>query len=415
MNKQPAKGTVEFEHVSKRYRLDTFGSLRNTVSALFSRNGNSNEGRRTIWALRDVSFRIAPGQSLGLIGPNGSGKTTTLKLLSNITKSTTGQITVTGRTSALIELGAGFHPELSGRENIYLNGAILGLRRHEITHKLDAIIAFAELERFIDMPVKRYSSGMYVRLGFAVAAHVEPDILLVDEVLAVGDSSFRVRCIEYMRKLRRQGTTVVFISHNMHLVRQTCDSVLLLAKGQICAEGEPSTVIAEYERLLRSRDSGLEAHDECNQTIFDSQGDLILTAVEITSSTQSRPRGLASCLPAKLCIYYKAGSPQEIGRIDIKVIRDDGTLCSTIDSVGTADPSLHLHKLSGNGVIEVSYEPLQLTTGKYFVLVQITDPGDGIIIASGQSNPFYVYEDYMLPGPGIYIPLVRWSKRTLES
>ena len=179
-------GSVVFEGVSKLYRLGGLSTLRSAVAELTSRRRDRSLG--DFWALKDVSFRVEPGESLGLIGPNGAGKTTTLKLLSNITRPTEGRVVVQGRLSSLIELGAGFHPELTGRENIYLNGAILGLKRREIARKFDDIVVFSELERFLDTPVKRYSSGMFVRLAFAVAAHVEPEVLLVDEVLAVGDA-----------------------------------------------------------------------------------------------------------------------------------------------------------------------------------------------------------------------------------
>jgi len=409
------KGTVIFDQVSKRYRLGAQGTLRGTVSALLSHLRNGGDAQRTLWALRDVSFRVEPGESLGLIGPNGAGKTTALKLLSGITQPTTGQIVVQGRVSSLIELGAGFHPELTGRDNTYLNGAILGLKRHEIARKLDDIIAFSELERFIDTPVKRYSSGMYVRLGFAVAAHVEPDVLLVDEVLAVGDASFRHRCIQHMRELQRSGTTVVFVSHNMHLVRDVCCSALLLMNGQIRAEGEPSVVISEYERLLLSDDPLEAQQDKLLEPAFSSSGSLILTAVEVLPPSQSTDNRLASHLPAKVKIHYRAPSPQQIGRVDIRMVRHDSTLCNAIDSIGAAGVDLQLRKVSGYGVIEVTYEPLQLTAGKYVTVVRITDPSDCIVIASGQSRPFYVYEEYSVPEPGVFIPLVHWSKRGSET
>jgi lipopolysaccharide transport system ATP-binding protein len=415
MNDRTTKGVVEFEHVSKRYRLGTLGTLRGAVSALLSRGRHSDNPRCVVWALRNVSFRVEPGGSLGLIGPNGAGKTTTLKLLSNITWPTTGRIAVHGRVSSLIELGAGFHPELTGRENIYLNGAILGLRRHEITRKLDDIIAFSELERFIDTPVKRYSSGMYVRLGFAVAVHVQPDILLVDEVLAVGDTSFRHRCIQHMRELRQQGTSIVFVSHNMHQVREMCDTTLLLMNGQIRAAGEPSAVIAEYESLMHSGDWPQQPQGQYEEPIAESRSNLLLRDVEIASSGRHVRKGLASHLPAKLRIHYQAVAPQQIGRVDIRIIRNDSTLCCAVDSIGTANADLRLRRLSGSGIIEVIFEPLQLTTGMYIALVQVTDPGDSLIIASGQSRPFNVYEDYNIYEPGVYTPLVRWSRHALES
>jgi lipopolysaccharide transport system ATP-binding protein len=408
MRSDMARGTIEFEQVSKRYRLGSLGTLRGAVSDLLSR-GREEDRRRLMWALRDVSFRVEPGHALGLIGPNGAGKTTALKLLSNITRPTSGRIEVQGRVSSLIELGAGFHPELTGRENIYLNGAILGLRRSEIARKLDDIIAFSELERFIDTPVKRYSSGMYVRLGFAVAAHVEPDVLLVDEVLAVGDTSFRHRCIKHMRALREKGTSIVFVSHNMHQVRDMCDSTLLMMRGQIHAQGEPSAVIAEYESLMRSGILSQEAEGEFGAPMAESQGSLIIKSVEIASMGQSNGNELPSHCPAKLRVAFEAVAPEQIGRVDVRIIRDDSTLCSAVDSVGSSDAGLSLRELSGKGVIEVTYDPLQLTSGKYVALVQVTDPGDSIVIASGQSRPFGVLENYNIYEPGVYTPLVRWK------
>lgn len=415
MMKHIPKGTVEFENVSKRYRLGTLGTLRGTVSAMLSRGKDRDNWRRTLWALRDVSFRVEPGASLGLIGPNGAGKTTTLKLLSNITRPTSGRIAVHGRVSALIELGAGFHPELTGRENVYLNGAILGLRRQEITRKLDAIIAFSGLERYIDTPVKRYSSGMYVRLGFAVAAHVEPDILLVDEVLAVGDASFRHRCIQHMRELQHKGTSVIFVSHNMHLVRNMCDAVLLMMHGQIQAKGKPADVIAEYEQLLFSGDSTSIQQDGSARPSFGEEAPLILTAAEVESADLGAGNLLASDLPAKLRIYYKAAAPQQIGRVDVRMHRDDGTLCSTADSSLSENGSMALCELSGNGVIEVIYDPLQLTTGRYVVSVQITEPSDSLVIASVQSEAFYVHAEGSGINRGVYVPRVSWMQLDLRA
>jgi lipopolysaccharide transport system ATP-binding protein len=412
MRELAAKGTIEFQHVSKRYRLGTLGTLRGAISSVLSRGDKPNHTPHVLWALRDVSFRVKQGESLGLIGPNGSGKTTTLKLLSNITRPTSGRIEVHGRLSCLIELGAGFHLELTGRENIFLNGAILGLNRHEIMRKLDEIVAFCELERFIDTPVKRYSSGMYVRLGFSIAAHVEPDILLVDEVLAVGDASFRHRCIRRMRELQRNGTTVLFVSHNMHLIRDMCDSALLLMHGQICAIGEPPTVIKEYERLLLTTSFSETSPPELSEPAFQSQDGLILTAVEVVSPIQSSAKALASHLPAKVMISYRAVLPQQIGRIDIRVIRDDSTLCSASDSSRMTDASSELHRLSGSGVIEATYDPLQLATGRYFVIVRITDSSDSIVLASGQSQPFHVYAADSVPEPGVFIPRMSWAKHT---
>jgi ABC-type polysaccharide/polyol phosphate transport system ATPase subunit len=419
MSNHMTEHSIEFENVSKRYRLGTLGTLRGTVSALFSKDDSANNWRRTLWALRDVSFLVEPGGSLGLIGPNGAGKTTILKLLSSITRPTSGRIAVQGRISSLIELGAGFHPELTGRDNIYLNGAILGLTRREITRKLDDIIAFSELERFIDTPVKRYSSGMYVRLGFAVAAHVQPDVLLVDEVLAVGDASFRERCLNHMRKLRQSGTTVVFVSHNMYLVETMCERVLLLANGQVRAEGKASAVIAEYERLMQSGGLRQESEQTTGESSgFDAEAGLTLTRAEIVPATESSTEGLISHLPAVVRIYYNAPTPIRIGRISIFMMRKDkkGILCSTGDSSKADGDHQQLHELSGSGVIEVTYDPLQLTSGYHFFEVAVTDASDAKVLAWLESPSFYVYapSETVSPDKGIFVPQLSWTKRGLE-
>jgi len=248
------KPAVRFENVSKRYELGTGqASLKRLVTKPIKRligRKNKLHPSQVLWALRDVSFAVEPGSALGLVGPNGSGKTTSLKLLSKITFPTSGKIDVNGRISALIELGAGFHPDLTGRENVYLNGTILGMKRQEIDERFDQIVEFSGLERFIDTPVKRYSSGMYVRLGFSVAAHVEPDVLLVDEVLAVGDAQFRQKCAQRIEELQKIGTTIVFVAHNLYLVRSVCDKAVFLLNGETQQMGDVDDVISSYENWL---------------------------------------------------------------------------------------------------------------------------------------------------------------------
>jgi len=199
-----------------------------------------------VWALRDINFEIRRGEAVGIIGRNGAGKSTLLKILSRITEPSNGRVTIGGRVASLLEVGTGFHPELTGRENIYLNGTILGMTRKEIKRKFDEIVAFAEVEKYLDTPVKRYSSGMYVRLAFSVAAHLEPEILLVDEVLAVGDAAFQKKCLGKMGDVAREGRTLLFVSHNMTAIKSLCSKAVLLKKGQIVNTGEPASVVPDY-------------------------------------------------------------------------------------------------------------------------------------------------------------------------
>src|ERR671939_966590 len=248
---------VTVENVSKRYRIGglhpgyfTFREMiEGVVLAPFRRrqtNGDGADERRTLWALKDINLEVRQGELVGIIGHNGAGKSTLLKILSRITKPTTGRVALYGRVGSLLEVGTGFHPELTGRENIYLNGAILGMRRTEIARKFDEIVEFAEVEKFIDTPVKHYSSGMYMRLAFAVAAHLEPEILFVDEVLAVGDASFQARSLGRIEELGTRGRTVLFVSHSMPAVLRLCSRVLLLDGGRVIADGPTHQAVRHY-------------------------------------------------------------------------------------------------------------------------------------------------------------------------
>jgi lipopolysaccharide transport system ATP-binding protein len=249
---------ISVRNVSKQYRLGAAGihypTLRASIMGALSapmrmltrrRNGNGSQ-RELLWALKDVTFDVRAGEALGIVGRNGAGKSTLLKILSRITKPTSGGVDLYGRVGSLLEVGTGFHPELTGRENIYLNGAILGMRREEITRKFDEIVAFAEVEKFLDTPVKFYSSGMYVRLAFAVAAHLEPEILIVDEVLSVGDAAFQKKCLGKMSEVAHTGRTVLFVSHDLNAVNSLCERAILLHDGAIILEGSPRDVTAHY-------------------------------------------------------------------------------------------------------------------------------------------------------------------------
>ena len=254
---------IAIRGVSKHYRLGQsqapYLTLRESLTDLVrrrARGARQGDGAdRGVWALRDVSFEIPAGEAVGLIGRNGAGKSTLLKVLSRITDPTSGEVELRGRVGSLLEVGTGFHPELSGRENIYLNGAILGMRRTEIDRKFAQIVEFAEVERFLDTPVKRFSSGMYMRLAFAVAAHLEPEILLVDEVLAVGDAAFQRKCLGQMHDVASQGRTVVFVSHNMAAIRSLCERSVLLVDGGVSFDGATAECISRYLADVRRSDA----------------------------------------------------------------------------------------------------------------------------------------------------------------
>ncbi|MBD2578999.1 ABC transporter ATP-binding protein [Oscillatoria sp. FACHB-1406] len=235
-----------------------------------------NPAREEFWALKDISFEVKQGDRVGLIGRNGAGKSTLLKILSRITEPTTGRIFLRGRVASLLEIGTGFHPELTGRENIFLNGAILGMSRAEIARKFDAIVAFAEVEKFLDTPVKRYSSGMHVRLAFAVAAHLEPDILIVDEVLAVGDAQFQKKCLGKMEDVGKEGRTVLFVSHNMAAVEKLCDRGVVLQQGKVLATGSQTDAIARY--LVGLSEGQLSLRDRTDRQ---GSGEIKVVAIDI--------------------------------------------------------------------------------------------------------------------------------------
>jgi len=246
---------IKVENLSKRYRIGARQSAHTTLRESLAealrdplkrlrRNGHA--AGEMVWALKDVSFEVKQGEVVGIIGRNGAGKSTLLKILSQITEPTAGRVELHGRVGSLLEVGTGFHPELTGRENIFLNGAILGMKRAEIERKFDEIVAFSEIEKFIDTPVKRYSSGMYLRLAFSVAVHLDPEILVMDEVLAVGDSAFQQKCLDKMQEIRQQGRTILFVSHSMPAVTRLCERVILIDKGQVLSDGPAYEVVSTY-------------------------------------------------------------------------------------------------------------------------------------------------------------------------
>ncbi len=318
---------MSVEGLGKRYLIDhqqTGGSglrhvIESAIRAPFRRRDPQAPGRRTtkeeFWALQDVSFTIRRGEALAVVGRNGSGKSTLLKLVSRITAPTRGQIRYRGRVSSLLEVGTGFHPELTGRENIFMNAALLGMRRAEIRRKFDEIVAFSEVEKFLDTPVKRYSSGMYVRLAFGVAAHLEPEILLVDEVLAVGDAAFQKKCLGKMGDVVQEGRTVMFVSHNMAAVAALCNRGLLLDSGRLGFSGSTQEVIDEYLSRARST-AGIPLAERTDR---EGDGQLRLTRASVMNDRKEVLETVASGQSITLALDFASPSTAPLANVTIQV------------------------------------------------------------------------------------------------
>ncbi|HOA75352.1 MAG TPA: ABC transporter ATP-binding protein [Phycisphaerae bacterium] len=329
----------------------------------------------SFWALQDVNLRVRRGEAVGIIGPNGAGKSTMLKILSRVLRPDRGRIQVNGRLSGLIEVGAGFHGDLSGRENIYVNGAILGMSRAEIRRKFDRIVEFAGIGEFLDMPVKRYSSGMYVRLGFSIAAHMEPEVLLVDEVLSVGDVSFKAKCMDAMRNFLRRGTSVLFVSHNLAQIKRFCDRVVLLDHGRVRLEGTPDAAIAEYSRLVSDLEDanpqGIEQSHVGGRAR--SKGPARITAVRILNGEGQPSRTFVSGEPVRLEIDYDI-DPASGGLVDpnfaIAVHMFGAGLFYQFES---RRDGLRPGRCVGKGTVAVDFPKLSLGEGVYQVSVALAD------------------------------------------
>jgi ABC-type polysaccharide/polyol phosphate transport system ATPase subunit len=322
-------------------------------------------------ALHDVSFEVARGETLGIIGDNGAGKSTILKLLSGVTAPTSGQITINGRLSALIEVGSGFHPELTGRENVFLSGSILGMRRREFADKLDRIIEFAGVRAFIDTPVKRYSSGMYLRLGFSIAAHLEPDILLLDEVLAVGDAEFQAKCIERVNQLHRHGRTIVFISHDLAAVERLCSRVVFLSRGRVLANGPAREVIAMYQEMGRTR-TPAETVAEVVQPV---SGEIAILSVSCVGGEGEPVDTVVTGGRATVRLAYDAREPVEDAVFELYVYSLMGAAYGPWCQLTTADPSGGGMRVdTGPGVVEFEVPEFGFQPGDCYISARIARP-----------------------------------------
>ena len=350
---------ITVEGLGKKFRLmqDRNWTLKATLLA----------GHRTryeeFWALRDVSFEIPTGETFGIVGGNGSGKSTLLKVLAGILRADEGSAVARGRLSALLELGAGFHPELTGRENVYLNGSILGFTSREIRNLFDDIVEFAELEQFIDEPVRNYSSGMYMRLGFSVAIHVEPEILLVDEILAVGDLTFQKRCLDRFARLRDEGRTIVVVSHDLDMIGRLCDSSVWINKGELASVGSSSSVLEDF--ISHDENSDVNVSDQSHQLRL--KPDDLVKSLELVDVNGHSMSSTASGQPALIRVRYDADKAGEPVTVALGLYRADGTHVSSINSGATTS--------AGNdvGVIEVDYEmsSLPVQSGTYEISIAL--------------------------------------------
>lgn len=362
---------VRFDNVSKKFTLrhERTRSFQEAAVAFLQGRDNSRE---ELWALKDVSFAIERCKTLGIIGPNGSGKSTVLKLITRILEPTSGHIVVQGRVSALIELGAGFHPDLTGRENVYLNGSLLGFSRKEMEAKFDSIVGFSELEKFIDVPIKHYSSGMHMRLGFAVAIHVDPDVLLIDEILAVGDQAFQQKCLGKISELKSQGVTILFVSHDLEAVRNLCNSAIWLENGVVQERGTTERVIDSYRNNVTAI---TEARLSRERRIRDDENRWGSGEIEITDvwflDAQGRERGVFKT-GEKMIVRLKYHAHTKVNQpvFGVAIYSSDGV---HINGPNTKLSNYAVESVEGSGEIDYIMEILPLLVGSYELSAVVYD------------------------------------------
>jgi len=365
---------IDLNGVAKRYRLRRgwhVTSLRDEVVRLGCRVlGRPVEPREEFWALRDVTFSLERGEILGLVGMNGAGKSTLLKILSKVTVPTRGSFVARGRLGALIEIGAGFHPELSGRENIFLNGAIMGMSRREVQGKFDRIVSFAEVERFIDTPIKHYSSGMQMRLGFAVAAHTDPDILLIDEILAVGDASFQAKCLNKLAELKEEDKTIILVSHNLTTITEHSKRVLWLDQGAVRMIGEPDAVVDAFlEHVTEEIGSDDEAGGLGGR---DVDKEISILGVSLADEFQ-HPESRFDRGDAVLIDVTYSSSQAMPGAVFLISIQD--VQGYPLGGVSTDPDAVKINSAVDRGVVRLRLDPLILNKGVYTLSVHALDPG----------------------------------------
>ncbi len=376
---------IRVENLGKKYiighqKQEKYTALRDVIAngakgllkSFQNSKSQTQSSKEEFWALKDVSFEIKQGDRVGIIGRNGAGKSTLLKVLSRITEPTTGRISIKGRVASLLEVGTGFHPELTGRENIFLNGAILGMGKEEIKRKFDEIVAFAEVEKFLDTPVKRYSSGMYVRLAFAVAAHLEPEILVVDEVLAVGDAAFQKKCLGKMEDVGKEGRTVIFVSHNMAAIQKLCSRAVLLHKGNLVFDDSPQKCITQYLQAEEvSFEDGL-AYTVKQELLKSNKSDITIKDVALLSDSKEPATLIQTGDSLIVRIYYKTNDKYSRTSLAF-VVSLKTSQGQEIFRLSTMPISgYHIDKLGSAGSIDLKMESLPIVAGRYFFDIGVT-------------------------------------------
>jgi len=400
------KYALEFDHVWKKYKKgERLNSLRDAIPHLFTR-GLKNISLQTqeFWAVKDISFNIEKGEVVGIMGPNGAGKSTVLKLLSRIITPNKGSMKINGRLSALIEVTAGFHPELTGRENVYLNATILGMRRKEIDDKFDEIVEFSGVKEFIDTPVKRYSSGMYSRLGFSVAAHMRPDILLVDEVLSVGDISFQAKCAQKIRELLSSGATIVLVSHQLDMIQSLCKRVILLQNGEVLKDGPTDQVIPHYQNIIYQK-----KEDELKSKMrsMDDQRVKVDTRSLVDIAHVDMKAAFRVGEQINITLEYKAIEKIENPIFNVEIVRADGVHCysSRTDKLG-----IKINSIQGKGKVIIDLGKNMLAPGIYMAKFSIWD--------REMIHPYVIRNKDVLrveiEGPNsmsdvVFIPEIKWN------
>jgi ABC-type polysaccharide/polyol phosphate transport system ATPase subunit len=359
---------ISFQNVDKRFAFtkEKPQSVMETFIALFSRRKGPKQPPESLWAVRGVSFDVLPGQCFGIVGRNGSGKSTILKLMARILRPNNGRILINGRVSALLELGAGFHPDLTGRENIFLNAALLGFNEDDAHAYYDRIVEFSELDEFIDMPVRHYSSGMYMRLGFSVAIHMQPDILIVDEILAVGDQAFQSKCIDAIMELRDNDVTIIIVSHNINLVRTLCTHILWIDKGIPQAYGMVDEIAAEYvAHAYQKKGQPISATFTRSGT-----GEIEITSTRFLNQAGEAQESFATGDPMTIEIGYLAHKPIPNPEFGLAIFRQDGV---QVNGPNTKLAGIDLGMIEGSGVVRYEIERLPLLPATYEVTTAVHD------------------------------------------